>query len=246
MRFSQLLAAFRAILDGAALCCSDKLCRRYALLPILSATVAYVLFLPIAFSFQSDLIESLLQFVPKAIESVAYPLLWLVTALSLLGVVLLVVMIVSAILSGYFQTLLAARVLFLFGYTIPDDDTSALGILSEVKRCVAVEMKKLFWIIPLSFIAFMLSMIPMLAPISFPIGAWVISYQYFDYPLEALKLPSGARRKLFWRWAPALTVFGMTLVFCAAVPFAMILIPPFAAAGVARLSAKGGWMREVS
>ena len=218
------------------LCFRDESIRRLAVKPFFIGLISYVFSVvgavmlhPVIMSRVSPQEETLL-------VQIWALFVWLgVSFALLLGTVVLTLLIVLVCCSYYHQQI-ALRVLQRAGIPVSEESLGA-----EIWRTTVTELLKLLWLGPLFVIAFVLGLIPVFAPIAFLLASILLAYQFFDYPLEGLKLGAFKRFNFIFSHPISSTVFGAALLLLGAVPFLALFLPPAAVAGASWLITEEGW-----
>jgi len=233
------LQAAKAPFRGGLLCLSDPELRKLSTRPILVGLFSWPL--SIAFALYSH--SGLVALIDSGQESWWAPiwdwLAYFMAAGILFGLSFLVSISLVFVLSGVYQASIAKAVFEKLGVSMPGEE---LGIASETGRTIWVETAKLFWIVPLTCIAFLLGLLPFLTPIALIVTSWLLGFQFLDIALDNLKIGAFQRIRICLKHFLKTAVFGGVLVVGWAVPFLGILIAPGAAAGAALLLAESGMM----
>lgn len=100
-------------------------------------------------------------------------------------------------------------------------------MIASIKR----ELSKLFYVIPMGLLMLILSFIPVLNILSYVIGAWMLSIEYGDYPMDNNEITfKEARRKLKARRLSSLGFGGVTMAITL-VPVINFFVMPAAVCG---------------
>lgn len=227
---------------GIALCFKNKELRRLATWPWLIGTLSYIATVTTAYYAFPYIYEYLDIDSTGRFTSLANWGIWLLTSFTLLLLTLVVSLILVLLLSGFFQTSIAIKVLELKGVEVPPE----ASIASEATRTVFNEALKLLWVVPLALLIFIFGLIPFLTPIALTLGAWILSYQFVDIVLDSLKLSATKRFRFSIKHSLKLILFGFILAFCWAVPFLGIILMPCATAATAWLLAESNLLEGIS
>ena len=172
-------------------------------------------------------------------KSALFYLAWLLFALLLLVLAGLFGLLLVIVLASVFQTAIARLVLQLQGISVPEEDDSIKGTFKETMRTISVEISKLLWLVPVLLALLLAGFIPLLSPLAFAAGSWVLGYQFIDTVLDIYRVPVWRRLRFAIDKLVPVTCFGMTLAVCWLIPFMGIVLPPAAAAGAAWLLSEG-------
>lgn len=233
---------FTALFHGLRLCLFRSDVRRLSLWPWLIGAVSYCGTLYAAYRLHGWVV-SLLVSDPTGVWSwIVYVVAWIAATLLLLGGSFVLSIVLVAVLAGAFQSAVAAAVLRQAALPPPEDASSMLG---ETSRTIAVELRKMLFILPLMCVALIIGFIPIFVPLAFALTACLLAYQFVDVVLDLFRLP--VRERLRFARANALTLFayGATLTVFWAIPFLGLLLAPAAVAGAAWLLAQEPYRRTL-
>jgi CysZ protein len=163
------------------------------------------------------------------------PLLWLVGSLMTGYVSTLAVLL----LTSPFHALLSERVEELVtGEPIPSSDSFGRALL-EVPRAFLREVRKLLTYLPVALGMLLLTIIPVLnafAPLGwFLLGAWMMSLQFIDYPMDNHRLPFRDVREACAAKRASTIGFGGTVAFFTGIPLVNLIVIPAAVIGATLL-----------
>ena len=216
------------------LCVSESKIRRLALVPWMIGFVSYFIFGVAAVYLHPRALELLGPSGHWSGSGVVQALLGIVIGALLFVIVAVLSLMTVIIVGAFFQSAIAAAVLELKGVALPSPID---GTMQEIVRSIVVESGKLLWLIPLGIIAFVCGLIPILAPVAFIFGSWLIAFQFFDAVFEALQMGVWDRLRTSCRNGITLVLFGALLLLLCVIPFALALLAPVAVAGAALLVA---------
>lgn len=176
---------------------------------------------------------------PSGFSWILFALAWIGLALLLAVATVLITVLMVLITTAVFQTAIVEEVLRHesgeSAIVASTTNLSVAQIARESMRCVLTETVKLLWLLPLMIMAFILGFIPLLAPLAFLLGAWLVAFQFVDIVLDVAGL-SATKRIGFGRthWS-TLCAFGGVTAVVFLVPLAGILLAPIATAAAAWL-----------
>ncbi len=225
----------KSLIEGFRLCLFNREIRRLSYWPWLIATFVYPFVVYGAVSAYLPLLAWLGGSGAGWMGWLQYYGIAILLVPSLLMVSLFVSLILVLICSSVFQTSIATVVLKSKGIPVPEAGSGVNATLSEVWRTLRTESLKLLWLLPLGVLSFLFCLIPPLAPLSLLLGAWLISYQFIDIALDALRLPASRRFRFSLSHSFHLVAFGIPLVCLWAVPFLGLLLAPVACAAAAHM-----------
>ncbi len=231
-----------ALAQGLKLSLFDSAVRRLAIWPWLVGFVSYFGSMYAAYRLHHAILTYFVA-APEGVWGTAkYGLVWLlVTAVLLLVSFFLSISLVMAFTS-VFQSAIAQAALVSSGAAAKFPETTILG---EAARTVAVELKKLLWLVPIGIVLFVAGFIPILTPFVLILGAWLLAYRFVDVVLDVFHVSSSRRFAFARRNFFPLTAFGLTLVAAWAVPFLGIFLAPAATAGAAWLLAEDKLLKQI-
>jgi len=233
-----LLAPIIAPFKGLELCLTNPEVRKFAIKPWLIGAASYFLVAPAAIYSHSYLTASISPAGNSFIANLISFFAWLGVAFGLLLGTIVFTFSIVLIAGSYFHSQIARFILNASG-KLPADQT----LLSEIARTGVTEALKLFWLIPLFLITFILGLIPFFTPVAFVLGSLLLSYQFFDYPLDSLQQGAFRRFAFLMRHVFSATLFGATLIALGTIPFVALFLPPIAVAGAAWLFIEMNWVK---
>ena len=237
-----LLTGARYFLRGFAMIFQPGL-RRFVIVPLAANVVLFSLMGWALYQVMVDFYEAAMLSVPEWLQFLSWiitPLLWMIGGLvsgytSTLAVLLL---------TSPFHSLLAEKV---EAYVTGESPPAIEGLgasLFEVPRAFFREMRKLLYYLPMALAVLILTFIPglnALAPLAwFLLGAWMMSLQFLDYPMDNHHLPfrevpeACAARRL------STIGFGGTIALLSGIPLLNLIMIPAAVIGATLL-----WCEEL-
>lgn len=217
--------------------------RRFVAVPLIANIVLFSLMGWLLYEVLTDFYEAAMLTVPEWLQFLSWiitPLLWLVGGL-MTGYVstLLVLMLTSP-----FHALLAEKVEEgITGEPAPALEGIAAALL-EVPRALFREMRKFLYYVPVALGVLILTIIPVfnaLAPLAwFLLGAWMMSLQFVDYPMDNHRLPFREVRDACAARRISTIGFGGTVAFFTGIPLLNLVVIPAAVIGATLL-----WCEEL-
>lgn len=165
-------------------------------------------------------------------------LLWPLFLLLALFVMAYTFTLVANFISAPFNGLLAARVEEYLkdpeaadAATESGQEVASQSATSIMLSAIQREISKLFYVLPMGLLILILSFIPVLNILSYVIGAWMLSIEYGDYPMDNNEITfKEAKRKLKARRLSSLGFGGITMVVTL-VPILNFFVMPAAVCG---------------
>jgi len=212
--------------------------RQFVMVPLAANILLFSLMGWGLFQLVSDFYDAALLSVPEWLQFLTWiitPLLWLVGSLMTGYVSTLAVLL----LTSPFHALLSERVEELVtGEPIPSSDSFG-RVLLEVPRAFLREVRKLLTYLPVALGMLLLTIIPVLnafAPLGwFLLGAWMMSLQFIDYPMDNHRLPFRDVREACAAKRASTIGFGGTVAFFTGIPLVNLIVIPAAVIGATLL-----------
>lgn len=212
--------------------------RLFVLIPLLANVGVFLLIGGLAWRYISEWQASLLGGLPDWLSFVS----WLLSAL---------IWLAGGLLTGYLSTFLVLLLTSPFHALLAEkveehqtgEQVPALeGIgaaLAEVPRGIGRELSKLAYYIPKALIVLVISFIPGLNAVSpvlwFVLGAWMMSLQFIDYPMDNHRLPLREVRDACAARRLSSLGFGGVVAFVSGVPLINMIVIPAAVIGATLL-----------
>ncbi len=161
--------------------------RAFVLIPLLINLIIFATLLGIAFSYISDWIDGMMAAIPEWLSFLEY-ILWPIVGLAaslftgylFTGVAIMIASPFNALLAEKAEELVTGQ---------PVDALEGLGAaLASIPRGIARELRKLWYYLPMFAFVLLCSLLPVVNAVSpllwFGLGAWMMSIQYLDYPMD--------------------------------------------------------------
>ena len=220
------------VLRGASLL-SEKRLRTFVLIPLLINILLFSLALYLLFNQLPTWIDNWLSFLPNFLsflEFILYPLF----AVTAVLVVYYSFSLVANIIAAPFNGILSQRVEQMVAGKIVADE-SFKELLAIVPRAIGRELSKLAYYIPRLILLLIISFIPginLFAPIFwFLFGAWMMSIQYCDYPMDNNKVSFKEMLRLLKKQRLTSLGFGAVVQLGMMVPIVNFIMMPTAVIG---------------
>ena len=217
--------------------------RSFVILPLIANVVLFSLMGWLLYEVITDFYDAAVLAVPEWLHFLSWimtPLLWLVGGLMAgYASTLLVLMLTSP-----FHALLAGKV----EESITGESVPALGgiaaALLEVPRALFREIRKFLYYVPMALAVLILTIIPVFnafAPLGwFLMGAWMMSLQFVDYPLDNHRLPFREVRDACAERRLSTIGFGSAVALFTGIPLLNLVVIPAAVIGATLL-----WCEEL-
>ena len=215
--------------------------RRFVIVPLIANVVLFSLMGWLLYEVITDFYEAAMLTVPEWLQFLSWiitPLLWLVGGL-MTGYVstLLVLMLTSP-----FHALLAEKVEeSITGEPVPALEGIAAALL-EVPRALFREIRKFLYYVPMALAALLshYSCIQRFPRWDGFLGAWMMSLQFVDYPMDNHRLPFREVRDACAERRLSTIGFGGTVAFFTGIPLLNLVVIPAAVIGATLL-----WCEEL-
>ena len=217
--------------------------RLFVIVPLLINIIIFASLIGVTITYMNDLLSGWLDALPEWLDFIQW-LLWplivitlsLITGYAFTAIALLIASPFNALLAEKAEELITGR---------PVDALEGLGAaLMAVPRGIAREIMKLLYYIPLFILVLILSFIPPINAVApllwFVLGAWMMSLQFLDYPMDNHQL-SFADVKEAARCVRMTSMgFGGSVALCASIPVVNFIVIPSAVVGATLL-----WCEEL-
>lgn len=217
--------------------------RRFVLIPLIANIVLFSLMGWLLYGLIVDFYEAAMLTVPEWLQFLSWiitPLLWLIGGLMTGYVSTLIVLM----LTSPFHALLAEKVEeAITGEPVPALDGIAAALL-EVPRALFRELRKVLYYVPMAVGVLILTIVPLFnafAPLAwFLLGAWMMSLQFVDYPMDNHRLAFRDVRDACAARRVSTIGFGGTVAFFTGIPLINLIVIPAAVIGATLL-----WCEEL-
>lgn len=179
-------------------------------------------------------IPSLMHYVPNWLQWLNY-VLWPLAVISIILVFSYFFSTLANLIAAPFNGLLAEQLENrLCGNTLPN--SSFIGIIKDIPRIIARELKKLGYYLPRAIVLLLLYFIPGFGQTIIPViwfffSAWMMSLQYCDYPFDNHKISFTTMRDTLRRDKINNLQFGAIISLFTMIPILNLLVMPIAVCG---------------
>ena len=231
------------LVEGARMLTHPSL-RLFVLIPLIVNVVLFATALGFSLNYLFALFDQWLAWIPEwlgFIEWLLWPLLWLSISL----IVGYTFTAVALIIASPFNALLAEKAEELVTGK-PVDALEGMGAaLMSVPRGIIRELSKLLYYLPMAAFVLLVSFLPginLFAPLLwFLLGAWMMSIQFVDYPMDNHQLSFGDVKEAVRSRRLSSMGFGGVVALCTGIPIINFFVVPSAVVGATLL-----WSRELA
>ena len=217
--------------------------RRFVVIPLLANIAVFALMAGAIYQAMSGLyIEYTSNFIGdwEFLAWIVTPLIWLFGTL-LSGYISIFIVL---FLTSPFHGLLAERVEeYVTGEAIVNEG-SALQMVLAIPRGFLREIQKMVHYVPMALLVLIITLIPglnVIAPLLWILlGAWMMSLQFVDYPMDNHRLSFGEVRAACSARRSTSITFGAAVAFVSGLPILNLILIPAAVAGATLL-----WCEEL-
>jgi CysZ protein len=218
--------------------------RLFVIIPLTVNILIFGSLIGITFSYVAGLMESLLAVIPGWLEFIQW-ILWPLIGLTVALITGYVFTAVALIIASPFNGLLAEKAEELITGR-PVDALEGLGpALMALPRGIVREIMKLLYYVPMAAFVLLLSFIPGLNAVApalwFLLGAWMMSIQYVDYPMDNHQLSFADVKEAVRRRRLSSMGFGGMVALCSGIPVVNFFVVPSAVVGATLL-----WCEELA
>ena len=218
--------------------------RLFVLVPLLVNIVIFGSFIWYGLSYLDALMDEWLGKIPEWLNFIKW-ILWPLIGLTVSLVTGYLFTAVALIVASPFNALLAEKAEEL----ITGKEVGSLeglgAALMGVPRGVLRELSKLLYYVPMAVFVLILSFIPVLnmaAPVLwFLLGAWMMSIQFVDYPMDNHQLSFGDVKEAVRSRRLSSMGFGGVVALCTGIPVVNFFVVPAAVVGATLL-----WCEELN
>ena len=230
------------LVDGAKMLTHPAL-RMFVIVPLTINILIFGTLIGYGLSFISASMEQWLAYIPdwlSFIEWILWPLIWL--TFSLISGYLFTA--VALIIASPFNGLLAEKAEELVTGK-PVSGPEGLGAaLMLVPRGIVRELAKLLYYVPMAAFVLLVSFIPLLNAVApllwFLLGAWMMSIQFVDYPMDNHQLSFADVKEAVRSRRLSSMGFGGVVALCTGIPIVNFFVVPAAVVGATLL-----WVKEL-
>jgi CysZ protein len=218
--------------------------RNFVLIPLLVNILIFGGLIWYGLSYLDALMEDWLDKIPDWLDFISW-IIWPVIGLTVSLVTGYLFTAVALIIASPFNALLAEKAEELVTGK-PVDSLEGLGAaLMAMPRGILRELSKLLYYLPMAVFVLILSFIPVLSLVApvlwFLLGAWMMSIQFVDYPMDNHQLSFGDVKEAVRSRRLSSMGFGGVVALCAGIPVINFFVVPAAVVGATLL-----WCEELS
>jgi len=230
------------LVDGAKLLTHPSL-RLFVIIPLLVNILIFGSLIGFGLTYLSDLVDRWLAGIPDWLGFIEW-ILWPLIGLTLSLITGYLFTAVALIIASPFNALLAEKAEELVTGQ-PVDSLEGLGqALLSVPRGIVRELAKLLYYVPMAAFVLLVTFIPVLnavAPVLwFLLGAWMMSIQFVDYPMDNHQLSFADVKEAVRSRRLSSMGFGGIVALCAGIPVVNFFVVPSAVVGATLL-----WCKEL-
>ena len=231
------------LMRGAKLLKQPSL-RHFVLIPLLVNIVIFGGLIWYGLSYLDALMNDWLGKIPDWLDFIGW-IIWPVIGLTVSLVTGYLFTAVALIIASPFNALLAEKAEELVTGK-PVDSLEGLGAaLMAMPRGILRELSKLLYYVPMAVFVLILSFIPVLSLVApvlwFLLGAWMMSIQFVDYPMDNHQLSFGDVKEAVRSRRLSSMGFGGVVALCAGIPIINFFVVPAAVVGATLL-----WCEELN
>ena len=231
------------LVDGAKMLVHPKL-RLFVIIPLTVNILIFGSMIGVTVSWISGVMEQLLAAIPSWLEFIEW-IIWPLIVLTLGLVTGYLFTAVALIIASPFNALLAEKAEELITGE-PVDSLEGLGAaLASVPRGIVREIAKLLYYVPMAAFVLLLTFIPGLNAVSpvlwFLLGAWMMSIQFVDYPMDNHQLGFAEVKEAVRSRRLSSMGFGGLVALCTSIPVVNFFVVPAAVVGATLL-----WSKELN
>ncbi len=215
--------------------------RVFVIVPLIINILIFGSLIALGFSYISDMMDSMLSSIPGWLSFITW-ILWPV------------IVITVSLISGYFFTTLALIIASPFNALLAEKAEELItgkpvgslegfgAALASVPRSVVRELVKLLYYIPMALLALLLSFVPGVGAVAWLLlGAWMMSIQFVDYPMDNHQLSFAQVKKAVRSRRLSSFGFGGLVALCTGIPLVNFFVVPAAVVGATLL-----WCEELN
>lgn len=218
--------------------------RNFVFIPLLVNILIFGGLIWYGLSYLDALMEDWLNKIPDWLDFISW-IIWPVIGLTVSLVTGYLFTAVALIIASPFNALLAEKAEELVTGK-PVDSLEGLGAaLMAMPRGILRELSKLLYYLPMAVFVLILSFIPVLSLVApvlwFLLGAWMMSIQFVDYPMDNHQLSFGDVKEAVRSRRLSSMGFGGVVALCAGIPVINFFVVPAAVVGATLL-----WCEELN
>ncbi len=230
------LSGFKYFFKGLA-CMFHSGLKRFTVIPVIINIVVFSIAMWFGFSWVSDLSQNIVnEYLPSWLSWVSYIFNFLIFSI-LLVLVFYFFCTIALIIGAPFYSILAEKVQKIFYNDAPFSSTMSISeTIQDVPHIILLEIKKLYYRIPIMLTSLILIFVPLIGQLSAIIlTSWCYSLDYTSYSYEnnRYKLKT-TRQNIKENWLLCLS-FGCAVWAALLIPFLNLIMIPAAVVGATML-----------
>ncbi|MFT4518955.1 MAG: CysZ protein [Halioglobus sp.] len=218
--------------------------RLFVVVPLVINILIFGTLLTLGYGYLAELMDSMLSRIPSWLSFIEW-ILWPLIGITVSLISGYLFTSIALIIASPFNSLLAEKAEELITGQ-PVNSLEGLGAaLMEVPRSIVREISKLVYYIPMALFVLVATFIPGInafAPVMwFLLGAWMMSIQFVDYPMDNNKLTFSDVKNAVRSRRLSSMGFGGLVAICAGIPLVNFFVVPAAVVGATLL-----WCEELN
>jgi CysZ protein len=237
-----VVAGIGYLVDGAKLLTHPSL-RLFVIIPLTVNILIFGTLIGLTLNYLTDLMDSWMAGIPGWLDFIQW-ILWPLIGLTLSLMTGYLFTAIALIIASPFNGLLAEKAEELVtGREVPA--LEGLGqALMMVPRGIIRELFKLMYYLPMAAFVLLVTFIPVLNTVApllwFLLGAWMMSIQFVDYPMDNHQLSFGDVKEAVRSRRLSSMGFGGVVALCTGIPIVNFFVVPAAVVGATLL-----WCKEL-
>ena len=230
------------LLDGAKMLGHPSL-RLFVLVPLTINILIFGTLIGYGFSYLTEFIDSLLSWIPDWLGFIEW-ILWPLIGITFSLITGYLFTAVALIIASPFNGLLAEKAEELVTGKPVSGPEGLANALMLVPRGIIRELAKLMYYVPMAAFVLLITFIPGLNAIApllwFLLGAWMMSIQFVDYPMDNHQLSFADVKEAVRSRRLSSMGFGGVVALCTGIPIVNFFVVPAAVVGATLL-----WCEEL-
>lgn len=215
--------------------------RAFVLIPLVVNILIFGSLITLGFSYISDVMDSMLSRIPSWLDFIRW-ILWPLIVITVSLATGYVFTAFALIIASPFNALLAEKAEELItGQPVNSLEGFGAAVLA-IPKSILRELAKLLYYIPMAIFVLLISFIPGVGAIAWLLlGAWMMSIQFVDYPMDNHQLSFADVKEAVRRRRLSSMGFGGMVALCASIPVVNFFVVPAAVVGATLL-----WCEELN
>ncbi|MCX2975039.1 sulfate transporter CysZ [Halieaceae bacterium IMCC8485] len=230
------------LLDGAKMLGHPSL-RLFVLVPLTINILIFGTLISYGFSYLTEFMDSLLSWIPDWLGFIEW-ILWPLIGITFSLITGYLFTAVALIIASPFNGLLAEKAEELVTGKPVSGPEGLANALMLVPRGIIRELAKLMYYVPMAAFVLLITFIPGLNAIApllwFLLGAWMMSIQFVDYPMDNHQLSFADVKEAVRSRRLSSMGFGGVVALCTGIPIVNFFVVPAAVVGATLL-----WCEEL-